>query len=691
MGRPRPTLALVTVVGLGTAGLIIGLLFRQLHDRSRTAILASSERIRMEVSERIGGRVEDYLRGAQDALASLERQARGGLFDLTSPESVSKGLVTQLMERPGLAEVTFTAAGGVGHGWQVVSLRGERGVISERRILHRGTRFVERAESADGEVSERTVADPTRHPTFRTPVRAAPDGRVVWTDLHYSDLAEEERRVVVTAMKVVRDADDRISGVLRAGVLAEQIDGLVRVSRAPSGEADPHRLLIADEHGRLVSRLSLRDRLVEQPDGSLRVDAEHLPAAVARALQFARSRETGAAPVERFEIDGENYLVTVRPISFTQGWHLCILVPESHYLGPLRSVRDRLIATAVLSLLALAAGAWIVLRAVRRGFGAVRASTDRMSDFDFSPASEASGFRDVDHIMDGLEQAKTALRAMGKYVPLPLVRQLYRERREPILGSEAATVSLMFTDISDFTRLAEAISGDELAQVLGRYLEVMTEAIHEKQGIIDKYVGDAIMAMWNVPRPVALHPQLLCEAALACREALSRLYASPEWTGRPHLETRFGLHTGEVMVGHFGAPDRLSYTALGDGVNLAARLESLNKHYATSILASRAVVDAVASEFAFRVVDSVVVKGRRHPELVHELLGRHDEIDELQQYRRYEGAFRCYQERDWAGALSLLEELGDDGPARTLESRCREFLDAPPPEDWDGAYRPAGK
>jgi len=249
----------------------------------------------------------------------------------------------------------------------------------------------------------------------------------------------------------------------------------------------------------------------------------------------------------------------------------------------------------------------------------------------------------------------------------------------------------MFTDIRDFTRLADAIPGDELAQLLGRYLEVVTEAIHEKQGIIDKYVGDAVMAIWNAPRPVAGHPQLCCEAALACRAALSGLYASPEWSGWAHLETRFGLHTAEVMVGHFGAPDRMSYTALGDGVNLAARLESLNKHYGTSMLASQAVVDVVAPAFAFRLVDTVVVKGRRRAELVYELLGRHDEIGDAEPYRQYERALRRYQERDWSGALRLLEGLGDDGPALTLAGRCREYIDAPPAEDWDGVYRPAIK
>ena len=176
MGRPRPTLAQAAFVGLAAVGLTIGLLFQGLHDSSRTAILASGERIRMEVSERIGGRVEDYLRGAQDALASLERQAVGGVLDLSSPESVSKGLITQLMERPGLAEVTFTAASGVaGHGWQVAAIHGEGGVIRERRVQYRSGRFTARLQSADGQVVERNVTDPDATSDFSGPGACRPE------------------------------------------------------------------------------------------------------------------------------------------------------------------------------------------------------------------------------------------------------------------------------------------------------------------------------------------------------------------------------------------------------------------------------------------------------------------------------------------------------------------------------------
>src|SRR5262249_55015445 len=158
------------------------------------------------------------------------------------------------------------------------------------------------------------------------------------------------------------------------------------------------------------------------------------------------------------------------------------------------------------------------------------------------------------------------------------------------------------------TGIAEQLSPGELARLLGDYLHVMTEAVHSTQGIIDKYIGDAVMAVWNTPTPCPDHARRACEAALAGLEAEERLFQSPQGQGRPALRTRFGIHRDRVMVGHFGAPDRMSFTVLGDGVNLASRLESLNKQYGTTVLVSDAVRGEAGDAFDFRLVDVVAVK-----------------------------------------------------------------------------------
>src|SRR5262249_17266272 len=155
-------------------------------------------------------------------------------------------------------------------------------------------------------------------------------------------------------------------------------------------------------------------------------------------------------------------------------------------------------------------------------------------------------------------------------------------------------------DIEGFTTFAETTPPERLALLLGAYFAAMTEAVTAHGGTVDKYIGDALMVMWNAPASQADHAERACRAALACRRAGEALFASELWRGVPPLNPRFGIHSDEVMVGHFGAPERFAYTALGDGVNLAARLEGLNKAYGTTILVSGAVAAQVRDKLVLR-------------------------------------------------------------------------------------------
>jgi adenylate cyclase len=309
-----------------------------------------------------------------------------------------------------------------------------------------------------------------------------------------------------------------------------------------------------------------------------------------------------------------------------------------------------------------------------------------MNEFEFSPAHNCSYLRDIEEVLIGLEKAKTAMRAMSKYVPINLVRQLYQAGEEPMLGGKSSDLSVLFTDVKDFTAFAEGMTPDKLAEVLGRYFQVMAQTIQGEKGTIDKYIGDAVMAFWNSPEAVANHEILACRAALRCREALRKMYDSPDWGKSPQFETRFGLHRCVASVGHFGAPDRFNYTAIGDGVNLASRLEGLNKYYGTSIIASESIHVAAKEAFEFRLLDRVAVKGKTEGIFIYELLAeRIAGKPQSELMVRYEQAFAAYQRGDFAAALGLVEGQAVDSPSSLLAGRCREFLNHPP-GDWDGIH-----
>jgi adenylate cyclase len=309
-----------------------------------------------------------------------------------------------------------------------------------------------------------------------------------------------------------------------------------------------------------------------------------------------------------------------------------------------------------------------------------------MRRFEFEPSTATSAFADIRDVLVDLERAKTALRGLAHYAPLDLVRRLYADNREPKLGGELRRVTLLFSDVEGFTSFAETMPPERLALLLGHYFAAMTAAVTATGGTVDKYIGDALMVLWNAPTACDSHERRACRAALACIDAGRALFASPEWAGMPPLHTRFGIHTDEVMVGHFGAPERFSYTALGDGVNLAARLEALNKQYGTTILVSGAVAAAIGDEFALRRLDRVAVKGKSQGVEVFELLGYAADATRAARARRYERALDAYFARDFTAAIAILDGATDDPPSALLRDRCLALRDDPPPPDWNGVH-----
>ncbi len=720
--KPGPSLTFgqlffFTILALA---LLLGFLFFRIDAASRRSILDSSEPLRNLASTLISRQVESYLWSAEKAIEKIEKQIQYGSCEAEDALSVEAQLFAVVLENDNLAEATLTHAAMRGFDsddhmsldpagrWQVSVFRQnpapDSPVFTRFTVQDKG-RFSSRMRRRPAQTglleaplrpAAAAVGDPTEHPTFFVAASrseyAHRKQRSLWSDLSYTELddglPEAERRVVVTVMKAVEDRGGRFVGVVRIGLRTEELD---RKIREEAERNQPNRIFLCDNLGRLITRLRAADRLHDL-GGDLRVVPEPLPEEIGLALGHASLQDVRPESLDasgRFAAKERKFLVSFKGLPKTQGWRVGVVVAEDELPGVATLVanRKRLLegSLAVMALILVLGVA--TLRAVQGGLRKIVDSTGRMRNFDFAPSEIRSPFREVRAVMERLELAKTAMRAMGKYVPIDLVRLLYQTGREPVLGGELVDVSIMFTDIKDFTRLSETLPPNDLARVLGRYLEVMTAAIHGAQGTIDKYIGDAIMAVWNVPTPCPGHPRKACEAALACIRAGRELFASPEWGGRPPLLTRFGIHQDEVMVGHFGAPERMSFTALGDGVNLASRLEGLNKQYGTTILVSEAVREDVKEAFVFRVLDVVAVKGKTKGVRVYELLGAAGEGGlPLDAVRAYERAFEAYLSRDFAGALVPLEASQGDPPSRVLADRCRKMMKDPPPADWDGTH-----
>jgi adenylate cyclase len=292
---------------------------------------------------------------------------------------------------------------------------------------------------------------------------------------------------------------------------------------------------------------------------------------------------------------------------------------------------------------------------------------------------------------------KTSLRSFRKYVPADLVALLMASGQEAELGGERRSLTIYFSDIANFTSISESMDPEKLVDHLGEYLQVLSDQILATGGTVDKYIGDAIMAIWGAPLERPDHALAACTAALRNQQALSELCA--RWTkeGKPPLQARIGIHTGEAVVGNIGSSNRMNYTVIGDTVNLASRLEGLNKFYGTQILISEATYEHAKAGIVARPLDWVAVKGKQGAVLVYELLGlkgetlpAHDEMAET-----FAQALQAYHCRDWTearrGFEAVLERWPEDAPAREMKRRCTVYLEEPPGADWDGVHRMEGK
>jgi class 3 adenylate cyclase len=263
-------------------------------------------------------------------------------------------------------------------------------------------------------------------------------------------------------------------------------------------------------------------------------------------------------------------------------------------------------------------------------------------------------------------------------VPLDIVRQLIKSGIPLTLGVEPRYLTIFFSDLENFSTHSESLAPDDLLVQISTYLEQVSAAISEEGGTVDKFIGDGIMAFWNAPVQRNDHVLRACAGALRAARRMERVNDTWEAEGRPRIRIRVGLNCATVLVGNVGSSARLSYTALGDGVNVAARLEGINKQFGTTICISDSIYDHVRAEILARPLKRVQVKGRKTEFMIYELLALHASDDpELSVRDRDEQlcamtwqASQLFEAGDLAAAerayRAILEEFPDDPVARFM-------------------------
>ena len=365
------------------------------------------------------------------------------------------------------------------------------------------------------------------------------------------------------------------------------------------------------------------------------------------------------------------------------------------------------VSTLLLGLLV----AWIIAANLTRPIRALVTAMDKVRDGDLDMDKLPIASRDevgeltdtFNYFVEELRAKDMIKRTFGKYVDPRILEHVLSQ---PGQGAEEVSrriMTVLFADIVGFTSLSERLTPSAMVAVLNRHFELQAQMIHQHLGIVDKFMGDAVMAFWGEPFVAANE-----HAVLACRSALSQIAVVdqlnreiPELTGMrkdtPHVELRAGICTGDVVVGTIGAESSRSYTVIGDSVNLASRLEGANRVYGTRILIGESTREAVGPAFETREIDMIAVKGKEEPTRIYELLGAAGSVDatSLQLRNRYAQALQAYRVQDWDNAerafADCLAIQQDDLASTIFLERISNLREHPPGDNWDGVWKLTAK
>eukprot|EP00668_Euglena_longa_P022328 GGOE01027797.1.p1 GENE.GGOE01027797.1~~GGOE01027797.1.p1 ORF type:complete len:799 (-),score=184.74 GGOE01027797.1:929-3301(-) len=379
-------------------------------------------------------------------------------------------------------------------------------------------------------------------------------------------------------------------------------------------------------------------------------------------------------------LEGKYVFATPLRDEYNMSWTYIMYVPTNDFLGHAISTTNLCIGICVgvmmaTTLVALFA-AWDLSAHLRLlALDMQRATSLTLESIRTS--ENGSRVREIQAISIEFCKLVNALRSFQKYLPQAQVGFLLSSNLEANLAAIHQQITVMFLDVENFTGLVESLSDMAVIQFYGDIMTLLTRKVLASEGTLDKYIGDAIMAFWNMPRCVARHEQRAVEAALACRDAVPRLQQKG-WD----VDFRIGINTGNCQVGNFGSRDRLNYTAIGDNVNVASRLESLCKSYRARVLISGTTHAGLESNrFLTRLIDRVAVKGKDGVTVVHQVLGWRQDVNNAvqQNCEDYEEAIKLYTAGSYSKAKEMWERAAERGDLTAQMMADRLQLGQPEP------------
>jgi class 3 adenylate cyclase len=396
-------------------------------------------------------------------------------------------------------------------------------------------------------------------------------------------------------------------------------------------KASPNSItVIADEHGELLAH-PVPTKSVQVADGRLQVTS-WADVDDPQIVEAVHRRAAGSPDRFNFTLghEGTEYvaLFSKFPTGSGKTWQVLVVTPTADFVGELERTNRLLIWLMLAVVVAESTLIYVMAGRVSNPIELVSQAMRRIRSLSFGEQMPPpSRIREIAELQHAARLLANALRSFAMFAPIGIVRDLIESGRPIAPGVEQRFMTILFADVESFTTIAEQLSSQELSEQTSHYFETVTSAVAEESGTIDKFIGDCVMALWGAPTVMEDHVFRACVAALRASRRMERLNASWAAEGRKEMRVRIGIHCDTVVVGNVGSRARLSYTVMGDGVNVASRIEGLNKQFGTSICISQNVYDRVSDRIVARALGRVSVKGRKTEIMVYELLGIADSND----------------------------------------------------------------
>ncbi len=654
--------SLLVAVVLPSAGIVAGMV----NFEARKALSELAESQFRTVAQGATAKIHEHLGSVSRGLNEIEFLLNQHALSLSDENDIKAHLLTQAVSYP---KGTLVGYGSAERRTYILARRGEFGAT----ILHNGLSEIHRAHGGAG-----APEDYRNSAWFKRGIEAkAP----AWTKTY----AFADGRAGVSAVLAHGGTETTPPvGVFHVDIpLSAMENWLGSLDIAGKGH-----IFIAHHDNTIAATPRIDGQANPAFEGLLK-------AGLATLNRGTHALDAGEIESAGFLHQDKNYHIAIIGAEAIRGldWHVGVLVPEADILRlAIERMTGAVLFAGGAAIFVILLGAIFAsrlsapLRDVAHQLG--EAARMRLSDTQAS----ASMVQEVATLGEALSAMKSGLRSLERYVPREVARRLVTGGAAASIGVEERRLSIYVSDIEGFTGIAEAMEAGALVSELNAYFDDMTKAINECDGAIDKFMGDGILAMFNAPNDVPDHAAKACRAALMSLAITESAVAERTGTSRPAFHIRIGLAVGQVLVGNVGSSERFGYTVIGDTVNVAARLEGVNKAYGTRIIASDDLRDEAGGGLEWRRLDRVAVAGRRGGLGISELLGLSGQVDaaRLEARDRYEVALDAYFAGDFAASAESFSHLAarhpEDKAAAVMAERARAMADNPPAADWDGVY-----